>query len=51
MGKLINRISGSRLMTSSLSGSAPRTLVELRGLTISVTEALPGKLDFQKTLT
>ena len=31
MGKLINRIPGSRLLISSLPGSALRTLVELLG--------------------
>ena len=31
MGKLINRIPGSRLFISSLPGSALRTRVELRG--------------------
>ena len=32
MGKLINRITGSRLLISSLPGSALRTHVESRGL-------------------
>ena len=32
MGKLINRIPGSRLLISSLPGSALRTLVESLGL-------------------
>ena len=31
MGKLINRIPGSRLLISSIPGSAFRTLVELLG--------------------
>ena len=31
MGKLINRIPGSRLLISSLPGSAPKTLVEPLG--------------------
>ena len=37
MGKLINRISGLRLLISSLPGSALRTHVEL-----------PGKLDIKR---
>ena len=40
MGELINRIPGSRLLISSLPGSALRTLVE--------SQALPGKLDIKR---
>ena len=36
MGKLINRIPGSRLLISSLPGSALRTLVESLGKTRDV---------------
>ena len=39
MGKLINRIPGSRLLISSLPGSAMST---------SVLKALPGKLDIKR---
>ena len=50
MGKLINRIQGSRLLISSLSGSASSTHVKLLGkprdLT-SILEALPGNLDIK----
>ena len=44
--KLINRIPGSHLLISSLSGSASRMHVELLGKprdSTSVLEALPGK--------
>ena len=51
MGKLINRIPGSRLLISSLPGSASRTHVESLckplGST-TVMEALPGKLDIKR---
>ena len=51
MGKLINRIPGSRLLKSSLPGSASRMHIESLGkprdLT-SVLEALPGKLDITR---
>ena len=43
MGKLINRIPGSRLLVSSLPGSALRTHVESRGF-----KDLPGKLDIKR---
>ena len=42
MGKLINRIPGSRLLISNLLGSALRTHVT------SVLKALPGKLDIKR---
>ena len=51
MGKLINRILGSRLLISSLLGSALRTHVELLGkppMSTSVLKALPGKLDIKR---
>ena len=51
MGKLINRIPGSRLLISSLPGSALRTHVESLGkprMSTSVLEALPGKLDIKR---
>ena len=41
MGKLINRIPGSRLLIPTLLGSALRNLVN------SVLQALPGKLDIK----
>ena len=41
MGKLISRIPGSRLLISSLPGSALRTHVESL-------KALPGKLDIKR---
>ena len=53
MGKLINRIPGSRLLIASLPGSALRTHVESLGkppdvnLT-SVFKTLPGKLDIKR---
>ena len=50
MGKLIYRIPGSRLLISSLPGSALRMLVELLGKprdVNSVLKALPGKLDIK----
>ena len=53
MGKLINRIPGSRLLISSLPGLALRTHVEsLRKprdvKSTSVLKALPGKLDIKR---
>ena len=48
MGKLIKRISGSRLLISSLPGSALRAHVELLGKPIDFnkgSQAFPGKLD------
>ena len=45
MGKLINRIPGSRLLISNLPGSALRTQVESLGklaMSTSVLKALPG---------
>ena len=51
MGKLINRILGSRLLISSLPGLALRMHVESRGLprdSTSVCKALPGKLGFKR---
>ena len=51
MGKLINRIPGSRLLISSLPGSALRTHVESLGklaMSTSVLKTLPGKLDIKR---
>ena len=51
MGKLINRIPGSRLLISSLPGSALRTHVESLGKPRDVNKrlkALPGKLDIKR---
>ena len=62
MGKLINRIPGSRLLISSLPGSALRTHVESlgkprdvnkrsqsrRAMSTCVLKALPGKLDIKR---
>ena len=51
MRKLIHRIPGSRLLISSLPGSALRTLVEALGkalTSLSVLKALPGKLDIKR---
>ena len=51
MGKLINRIPGSRLLISILLGSALRNHVEsLASLAMStgVLKALPGKLDIKR---
>ena len=51
MGKLINRIPDSRLLISSLPGSALRTHVESLGslaMSTSVLKALPGKLDIKR---
>ena len=52
MGKLINRISGSRLLISSLPGSALRTHVESLGKPHDVnkrSQCLAGKLDTKDT--
>ena len=46
MGKLINRIPGSRLLISSLPGSALRKHVE-SAMSTSVLKALPVKLDIK----
>ena len=51
MGKLINRIPGSRLLISSFSGSALRTHVESLGKPRDVnirSHALPGQLDIKR---
>ena len=50
MGKLINRIPGSRLLISSLPGWALRAHVESRllAMSTSVLKALPGKLDIKR---
>ena len=51
MGILINRIPGSRLLISSLPGSALRTRVKSLNNardTTSVLKALPGKLDIKR---
>ena len=55
MGKLIYRIPGSRLLISSLPGSALRTHVERMlnrsaslATSTSVLKALPGKLDIKR---
>ena len=52
MGKLINRILGSRLLISSLPGSALKTHVESLGKPRDVNKrshlALPGKLDIKR---
>ena len=51
MGNLINIIPGSRLLISSLPGSALRTLFESLGKprdVKSVLKALPGKLDIKR---
>ena len=50
MGKLVNRIPGSRLLISSLPGSASRTHVESLADLTSVLKALPGKLDIKRYL-
>ena len=49
--KLINRIPGSRLLMSSLPGSALRTHVELvasLAMSTRVLKALPGKFDIKR---
>ena len=51
MGKLINRIPGSRLLISSLPCSASRTHVLSPGKprdSTSVLKALPGNLDIKR---
>ena len=51
MGKLINRIPGSRLLISSLPGSALSTHVESLDKPPNVTsilKALPGKLEIKR---
>ena len=48
MGKLINRIPGSRLLISSLPGSCLRMHVESLGKSRDVNKALPGKLDIKR---
>ena len=51
MGKLINRIPGSRLLLSTLPGSALRTDVDRSAslaISTSVLKALPGKLEFKR---
>ena len=51
MGKLINRIPGSRLLISSLPGSALRMHIESLGKPRDVnmrSQALPGKLDIKR---
>ena len=50
MGKLINRIPGSRFFISSLPGLALRTHVEWLGLAMStsILKDLPGKLDIKR---
>ena len=51
MGKLINRIPGSRLLISSLPGSALRTLVESLGKPHDVnkrSQSLDGKRDIKR---
>ena len=51
MDKLINRIPGSCLLVSSLSGSALRTRVESLGKPHDVntrSQTLPGKLDIKR---
>ena len=51
MGKLINRIPGSRLLISSLQGSVLITLVNRSAslaMSTSVLKALPGTLYFKK---
>ena len=51
LGNLINRIPGSRLLISSLPGSASRMHVGRSArleMSTSVLEALPGKLDIKR---
>ena len=51
IGKLLNRIPGSRLLISSLPGLALRTHVECStslAVSTSVLKALPGKLDIKR---
>ena len=52
LGNLMNRIPGSRLLISSLPGSALRTHVESLGKPCDVNKhfkALPGRLDIRDT--
>ena len=54
MGKLINRIPDSRLLISSLPGSALRTHVESLSKPRDVnkrSQSLPGKLDIKRRST
>ena len=48
VGKLINRIPGSRLLISSLLGSLLRTHVESLAMSTSIFKALPGNLDIKR---
>ena len=51
MGKLINRIPGSRLLISRLPGQASRMHVKLPDKphdSTSILKALPGKLDIRR---
>ena len=51
MGKLINRIPGSRLLISSLPGSALERMLNRSAslaMSTSVLKALPGKLDIKR---
>ena len=51
MGKLINRIPGSRLLISSLPGSALRRMLNHSAslaMSTCVLKALPGKLDIKR---
>ena len=53
MGKLINRIPGSRILISSLPGSALRVMLnrsESLAMSTSVLKVLPGKLDIKRHL-
>ena len=48
MGKLINRIPGSRPLISSSPGSPLRMHVESLGKSTSLLRAFPGKLDIKR---
>ena len=51
MGKLINRIPGSRLLISSLPGSALKSMLNRSAslaMSTSVLKALPDKLDIKR---
>ena len=51
MGKLINRIPFSRLLISSLPGSALRSMLNRSAslaMSTSLLKALPGKLDIKR---
>ena len=51
MGKLINRIPGSRLLISSLPGSALKCMLNRSAslkMSTSLLKALPGKLDVKR---